>query len=110
MILQFNCDKSKIKSVFSNLITNSIQSIEKEGKITVSIENELNFLNISFEDSGPGITEDVLAKIFQPLFTTKVSGTGLGLGICKNIIEEHGGKISVHNSPTTFTIKLPKNT
>jgi len=105
-----NCDQSKIKSVFSNLITNSIQSIEGEGKITISINEESNYLNIYFEDSGSGIVEDDITKIFEPLFTTKVTGTGLGLGICKNIIDEHGGMISVHNNPTTFTIKLPKKT
>jgi len=105
-----NCDQSKIKSVFSNLITNSIQSIEGEGKITISIKEESNYLSIYFEDSGSGIAEDDITKIFEPLFTTKVTGTGLGLGISKNIIDEHGGMISVHNNPTTFTIKLPKKT
>jgi len=105
-----NCDQNKIKSVFTNLITNSIQSIEGEGKITVSIKEESNYLNISFEDSGSGIAESDISKIFEPMFTTKVTGTGLGLGICKNIIDKHGGKISVHNDPTTFTIKLPKKT
>ena len=103
-----SCDQSKIKAVFSNLITNSIQSIEGEGKITISIKEESNYLNIYIEDSGSGIAEENINEIFEPLFTTKVTGTGLGLGICKNIIDEHGGKISVHNNPTTFTIKLPK--
>ncbi len=103
-----SCDQSKIKAVFSNLITNSIQSIEGEGKITISIKEESNYLNIYFEDSGSGIAEENINEIFEPLFTTKVTGTGLGLGICKNIIDEHGGKISVHNNPTTFIIKLPK--
>ncbi|MEK0319537.1 MAG: HAMP domain-containing sensor histidine kinase, partial [Nitrosopumilus sp.] len=87
---------------------NSIQSIEGEGKITISIKEESNYLNIYFEDSGSGIAEENINEIFEPLFTTKVTGTGLGLGICKNIIDEHGGKISVHNNPTTFIIKLPK--
>lgn len=72
-----NCDQSKIKSVFSNLITNSIQSIEGEGKIIVSLEEESNYLNISFEDSGNGIAEDNTSKIFELLFTTKVTGTDL---------------------------------
>lgn len=104
-----NCDKTKLRSVFSNLITNSIQSIENNGTITVSIKDEDEFLSISFKDSGSGIPDDVISKIFEPLFTTKVSGTGLGLGICKNIVEQHGGTITVTNNPTTFTIKLPKN-
>ena len=61
-------------------------------------------------DSGHGIPEDVLPKIFEPLFTTKQVGTGLGLASCKSIIEKHGGSISVRNNPTTFSIILPKTT
>ena len=55
-----------------------------------------------------GISEDNLEKVFEPLFTTKQRGTGLGLASCKNIIEQHQGEISVKNNPTTFTITLPK--
>jgi len=102
------CDVSKIKSVFSNLITNSIQSISGEGTIVISINDESDSQIITFVDTGPGIPKDSLPKIFDPLFTTKTYGTGLGLGICKNIIVQHGGTISVKNNPTTFTIKLPK--
>jgi len=102
------CDSSKIKSVFSNLISNSIQSIENDGVITISIEDDSKNVTIFIVDSGPGIPVDKISQIFDPLFTTKSSGTGLGLGICKNIVEQHGGQISVRNDPTTFTIILPK--
>ena len=101
------CDVSKIKSVFSNLITNSIQSITDEGTIIVSVKDESSYQSIIFVDTGDGIDDDNMPKIFDPLFTTKPSGTGLGLGICKNIVEQHGGTISVKNNPTTFTIRLP---
>jgi signal transduction histidine kinase len=104
-----NCDKNKIKSVFFNLFTNAIQSIEDYGTISVGVEDDLDKIIISFEDSGSGIPKDKLDRIFEPLFTTKLSGTGLGLGICKNIIERHGGTISVKNNPTTFRITLPKS-
>ena len=107
--ISINCDKSKITSVFSNLITNSIQSIEHEGIITISVEANSENTIISIVDSGVGIPVDKITQIFKPLFTTKTSGTGLGLGICKNIVEQHGGEISVHNNPTTFTLKLPKH-
>jgi len=102
------CDKSKIQSVFSNLLTNAIQSITNDGKISIFVREESGFFIISFEDSGPGIPKDQISEIFEPLFTTKQKGTGLGLAICKTIIEKHGGTISVKNNPTTFTIKLPK--
>ena len=107
--LSVNCDKSKMMSVFSNLITNSIQSIEDKGIITISAEENSENTIISIVDSGSGIPTDKMTQIFKPLFTTKISGTGLGLGICKNIIEQHGGEISVHNNPTTFTLILPKH-
>jgi len=103
-----NCDKSKIESVFSNLISNSIQAIENEGKIAVYIKESPNKILIIFEDSGPGIPEEKLSEIFDVSFTTKQSGTGLGLSICKNIIEQHNGKIYVANNPTRFTLELPK--
>ncbi len=65
------------------------------------------FVTIKVRDSGPGIPKEHLERIFEPMFTTKKTGTGLGLVICKSIIEQHGGSISVSNKPTTFTIKLP---
>jgi signal transduction histidine kinase len=102
------CDKSKLQSVFTNLITNAIQSITDDGKISIFVREESRFFIISFEDSGPGIPKEQISKIFEPLFTTKQKGTGLGLAICKTIIEKHGGTISVKNNPTTFIIKLPK--
>jgi len=107
--ISINCDKSKMMSVFSNLITNSIQSIEDKGIITILAEADSENSIISIVDSGAGIPTDKMTQIFKPLFTTKTSGTGLGLGICKNIVEQHGGEISVHNNPTTFTLKLPKH-
>ena len=60
-------------------------------------------------DSGPGILDDVIDKIFEPLITTKIKGTGLGLASCKSIISAHNGSISATNNPTTFTIILPKS-
>jgi len=103
-----SCDESKMKSVFSNLITNAVQSIENDGTISVRVEDNSDKLTILVVDSGPGISKENISKLFEPLFTTKPSGTGLGLVICKNIIEKHGGSLSVKNNPTTFTIILPK--
>jgi signal transduction histidine kinase len=106
--ISINCDKNKMESVFLNLISNSIQSIKDEGIITISFEDDSENTIISVVDSGAGVPNNEITQIFEPLFSTKPSGTGLGLVICKNIVEQHGGQISVHNNPTTFTIKLPK--
>lgn len=107
---QIECDPKKMEIVFINLLLNAIQSIgEKKGKIIIRIIDKDDFVLIEFEDSGEGISENIIADIFDPLVSTKEKGTGLGLSTCKNIVEGHLGTISVRNNPTTFTVKLPKN-
>jgi signal transduction histidine kinase len=101
-------DLAQLEIVLSNIIINSIQAIGESGKITISIEDKLDAFVISVTDTGPGIPEKYISKIFEPLFTTKQRGTGLGLASCRTIIKSHGGEIWVKNNPTTFTIKLPK--
>ena len=105
--LDIECDKSQMIVVFSNLITNSIQAMNGNGNITINIDTKGNNAIIEVIDSGPGIPKENTSKIFEPLFTTKSMGTGLGLVSCKNIIEYHHGKILVKNDPTTFTIEMP---
>ncbi len=104
---EITVDSKKLEAVFSNLISNGIQAINNTGQIKIELSKSPENTSISFIDSGPGIPEENLEKIFDHLFTTKETGTGLGLGICKNIVEQHRGKISVKNNPTTFTIQLP---
>lgn len=106
--VEMNCDERKLQAIFVNLIVNSFDAMDNKGKITIKIDDESDFISIHVSDSGSGIPEDIISKIFEPLFTSKNTGTGLGLGISKNIVEQHGGKLSVKNNPTTFTIKLPK--
>ncbi len=103
------CDSKKIEAVFSNLLSNSIQALEEIGEINVRITEDNNQVFISVEDTGPGILEEDMPRIFEPLFTTKQKGTGLGLSICKNIINLHGGDIIIKNTPTTFIVTIPKN-
>ena len=105
---KIQCDPLKMDAVFINLIINSVQAIPEGGNIKIQIESNHDDILIHFVDSGPGISEDNLTKIFEPLFTTKQQGTGLGLSSCRNIIEQHGGSLTVKNNPTTFTIRLPK--
>ncbi len=103
-----NCDKKQIEVVMVNLIKNGIESIPDNGTITINYHDSKENHVIEVQDSGKGIPEDKIDKIFEPLFTTKKTGTGLGLVSCKNIIENHGGTLTVHNNPTTFSIILPK--
>jgi signal transduction histidine kinase len=103
-----SCDPKKFEVVMVNLIVNAIQAMKDVGEIKIRLVEQKGSYLIDVEDSGPGIPEEKLDRIFEPLFTTKQTGTGLGLASVKNIIEQHGGKITVSNNPTRFTIKLPK--
>jgi len=102
------CDSYKLEIVFANLLNNACYAIPNGGEISFNISENAEELIIEMQDSGKGIPEDIIDKIFDPLFTTKQIGTGLGLASCQSIIEAHGGSLSVKNNPTTFTIKLPK--
>ena len=90
--------------------SNSVDAIgQNNGNITIRVSSEKNQLILEFEDSGEGIPKKNLDKIFEPLFTTKQRGTGLGLASVKSIVDTHGGTISVKSPPTIFTITLPQN-
>ncbi|WP_162858565.1 sensor histidine kinase [Candidatus Nitrosotenuis aquarius] len=102
------CDAEKIKAVFTNLIVNAIQAMDNYGNITIQFGETDTEVTFTVQDSGPGIPDSVLEKIFEPLFTTKSRGTGLGLPAVKMIIQQHQGTISVSNKPTTFLVVLPK--
>jgi two-component system sensor histidine kinase HydH len=105
-------DIKQLEIVFSNLILNSIQAIEKKGKIMIQASETNDSVVIDVIDNGRGIEKENLRKIFEPLFTTKQGGTGLGLASCKSIIENHGGTIecsSIADKGTVFTIRLPKS-
>jgi two-component system, NtrC family, nitrogen regulation sensor histidine kinase NtrY len=106
-------DKEQISRVFINLLTNAIQAIpaNKPGKILISVNSDKKNLTISVSDNGSGIEDELLDKLFQPNFTTKSSGMGLGLAISKSIIESTGGNITfttLLNKGTTFYITLPQ--
>ncbi|MEM3169318.1 MAG: HAMP domain-containing sensor histidine kinase [Candidatus Nitrosotenuis sp.] len=106
--LTLNCNANQFEIVLTNLINNSIQAMGTDGEIVIdAYEDDQNSI-IKVKDSGPGIPNENLAKIFEPLFTTKQQGTGLGLATCRNIVNQYGGTIDVRNNPTTFIIKIPK--
>lgn len=105
--LKITCDEKKLTVVFSNLILNAVQAVGESGTITINLRNEMGRVLVEITDTGPGIAEENMEKIFEPLFTTKQTGTGLGLVTCKNIVRQHHGMIHVKNNPTTFTVVLP---
>jgi signal transduction histidine kinase len=106
-------DPSQIEQVFINLITNAVQAMssrDKAGKLEISTWAENGFIVTEFKDNGGGIPEENLGKIFEPLFTTKTKGIGLGLAVSKRIIEAHEGSIEVESElgkGSTFKVKLP---
>ncbi|MBS3923565.1 MAG: DUF3068 domain-containing protein [Nitrosarchaeum sp.] len=102
--------KIQLEAAFSNILSNSIDAIgENIGSIIIRARTEGNRLVLEFEDSGTGISKENMDKIFEPLFTTKQQGTGLGLASVKSIVEAHKGTISVKSPPTIFTITLPQD-
>ena len=103
-------DNEQIKRVFSNVMINAVESMTEYGDMTVVTENYKNNLVVKIKDNGQGILEEDIIKIFDPFFSTKSSGVGLGLSICYGIVVSHGGIIGVEsntNKGTTFTISLP---
>jgi signal transduction histidine kinase len=112
---QIVTDGEQISRVFTNIITNAVQAMNgqasnKPGELVIDIGTDENFVWIRFKDTGCGIAAENMEKIFEPLFTTKPKGIGLGLAISKRLVEQNGGKIEVASqigSGTTFTVKLP---
>ena len=96
---------------FLNIFLNAFQAMDqKNGRITITTWHEPGFVHAAFTDTGPGIDEEILKKIWTPFFTTKEMGTGLGLGIIKNIIQAHQGEINISNAAprgTRVEIRLP---
>ncbi len=105
------CDFTKLEVVFTNLIINAIQAMDNKGQVDIKIVEFDKHITIQIADTGCGIPQNIMSKIFEPLFTTKQTGTGLGLASCKKIIEQHDGTIEISSTEgrgTVFTIKLPK--
>jgi len=103
-------NRDRLGQVLLNLGKNAIQALPDGGTIQIKAKGSDKRVIISVCDDGSGITQDALARIFEPFFTTKARGTGLGLALCKKIVEEHGGEISVQSvvgEGTTVLIEFP---
>ena len=108
--LSLMADSMQLAVAFSNIVSNSVDAIgEGEGSIVIRAIQGKNNVVVEFEDSGDGIAEENMPRIFDPLFTTKRHGTGLGLSSVRAIIASHGGTISVQSPPTVFIVSLPQN-
>ncbi|MGC8998769.1 MAG: PAS domain S-box protein [Candidatus Bathyarchaeia archaeon] len=103
-------DAEKIKRALVNIIKNALEAMPKGGTLTLKSRKIGEFAEIVVSDTGVGMSEETLKKLFQPLFTTKSKGMGFGLSICKRLVEAHGGKISIKSKlgkGTTVTVTLP---
>jgi signal transduction histidine kinase len=111
-------DAGQLKQVFLNLLINALQSISAGGHIAVAVtpwspqleRDEIRWVQVRIEDTGPGIPEEQLRKVFDPFYTTKQDGTGLGLAICHGIVEQHQGLLQLESEVgkgTAALVRLP---
>lgn len=102
-------DPEQLKTCFSNLMINAVQAMPEGGSLDIALKSDPDTVEIDFSDTGPGIEADAIEQVFEPYYSTKETGIGLGLPLTRKIIEEHGGEISVSSEPgkgTTFTVIL----
>ncbi len=103
-------DPQMMRRVLKNIVTNSVEAMPNGGEIVIRAAKKGDFICLDVQDTGVGVPDEILDKLFLPLFTTKPYGTGFGLPVCKRIVENHGGNITVQsklNMGTTFTIRIP---
>ena len=106
----FYADPLHVEQVLGNLVTNACQAMKDGGKLTISAILRKKMVVISVKDTGSGITPENIQKLFEPLFSTKVTGIGLGLAVSKKLAEANGGRIEVESEVgkgSTFTLVLP---
>ncbi|MGI8432239.1 MAG: sensor histidine kinase, partial [Chthoniobacterales bacterium] len=103
-------DRDQMKQVFYNAIKNSFEAMKRRGILRIRTDRDDSHVKISFTDTGGGISAENLSRVFEPYFTTKSDGSGLGLLIVRRIVREHGGELAIESSEgkgLTLTIRLP---
>jgi signal transduction histidine kinase len=103
-------DRDQMKQAFYNVIKNSVEAMHRDGRLRIRTDLADTHVIVRFEDSGGGMSAENLSRVFEPYFTTKPSGSGLGLLIVRRIVREHGGELSIESSQgkgLTLTIRLP---
>ena len=108
--VELQADHDQLVRVFSNLAVNAQEAMPNGGVLTIGVKKVGRAAEITFTDTGPGMSPEELDKLFDPLYTTKIQGIGLGLAVCHQIITKHNGRLEVFSQVgvgTTFTVKLP---
>src|SRR5438876_3096280 len=103
-------DRDQMKQAFYNVIKNSFEAMKSHGILRIRTDMNESHVIVRFTDTGGGISAENLSRVFEPYFTTKTSGTGLGLLIVRRIVREHGGELSIESSEgkgLTLAIRLP---
>jgi signal transduction histidine kinase len=103
-------DSLQIAQVLGNLVTNAYQAMPQGGRLIIKAAADKDFVSLSLADTGTGISPENMSKVFEPLFTTKAKGIGLGLAICKNLVEANGGSIEVESKMekgAAFRLQFP---
>ncbi|MGY8688862.1 MAG: sensor histidine kinase, partial [Verrucomicrobiales bacterium] len=104
-------DTNQLKQAFYNIIRNAMQAMSNEGQLLIHSDMDDYEVVLTFSDNGPGISAEAMAQVFDPYFTTKKSGTGLGLLIVRRVVREHGGEIELTSRPnegTRVVVRLPR--
>ncbi|MDA1190123.1 MAG: ATP-binding protein [Candidatus Poribacteria bacterium] len=103
-------DPALLRQAFLNLALNAFQAMEDGGTLTVTVESDATRIEVTFEDTGLGVPDNARDRLFEPFFSTKKGGTGLGLAVVKQVAEAHGGDVSLDSETgrgARFTVHLP---
>ncbi len=110
--VEAQADLNQLIRVFTNLTINALEAMPDGGELTIGMRRAGTMAEVTFKDTGTGVSLEELEKIFDPLYTTKIQGTGLGLAVCQEIVAKHNGRIDFFSDVgigTTFTVRLPLN-
>ena len=103
-------DEASMKQAILNLVKNAMEAMPNGGKMEIKTSRDADRIYLGVRDSGQGIPEEIASKIFEPYFTTRSKGSGLGLTIVYKVVREHGGDVEVNSTPgrgTAFQVTLP---
>lgn len=105
-------DHDQLKQAFFNIVKNACEAMKQGGSLTIRTGADTGWIHISFSDTGGGMSDEAMARIFEPYFTTKEGGSGLGLMITQRIVRAHGGEVLIESDPgkgLKLTIRLPRH-